>query len=202
MAISDKLKTFLDGARVKYTVGKHAVVYTAQEIAAAQHIPGRQLAKCVLVKTERGPVLAVLPATRLIDLKRLKALLGAKRLTIGKEADINAHFPDVEVGAMSPFGNLYGVPVAADRELGASETIAFNAGTHADTVTMAYADFARLVHPKTGAFGQPVSPPKRARKAAARKRPARRRAGGNTAPARGRRTAAKKRTAARATRRR
>ena len=202
MAISDKLKTFLDGARVKYTVGKHAVVYTAQEIAAAQHIPGRQLAKCVLVKTERGPVLAVLPAIRLIDLKRLKALLGVKTVTIGKEADITAHFPDVEVGAMSPFGNLYGVPVAADRELEASGTIAFNAGTHADTVTMAYADFARLVHPKAGAFGQPVSPPKRAKKAAARKRPARRRAGRKTAPARGRQTAAKKRTAARATRRR
>ncbi|MBI2104862.1 MAG: YbaK/EbsC family protein [Candidatus Omnitrophica bacterium] len=177
MAISDKLKAFLDGARIKYTAGRHAVVYTAQEIAAAQHVPGRQLAKCVLVKTDRGAALAVLPAVQLIDLKRLKALLGAKTLTIAKEADIRAHFPDVEVGAMSPFGNLYGVPVAAEGGLSKSETIVFNAGTHADTVTMRYADFAALVKPKVGAFGQPISPPPRAKKAAARKGATRRRSG-------------------------
>ena len=117
MAISDKLKAFLQESRVTYTALKHPVVYTAQEIAAAQHVPGRQLAKCVLVKTDQGPVLAVLPAIRLINLKTLKILLGAKTLGIGKEADIRERFPDVEVGAMSPFGNLYQVPVVVDREL-------------------------------------------------------------------------------------
>ena len=202
MAISDKLKAFLDGARVKYTVGKHAVVYTAQEIAAAQHVPGRQLAKCVLVKTDRGPVLAVLPAVHLIDLKRLKALLGAKTLTIAKEADIKAQFPDVEVGAMSPFGNLYGVPVAAERGLSGSETIVFNAGTHADTITMRYADFAGLVKPTVGAFGQPISPPQRAKKAVARTRGRSRRAGGKPPTRKGRRPAGRRRTSARAARRR
>ena len=199
MAISNKLKAFLDGARVKYSAGKHAVVYTAQEIAAAQHVSGRQLAKSVLVKTDHGPVLAVLPATCLIDLKRLKALLGAKSLSIGKEPDIKAHFPDVEVGAMSPFGNLYGVPVAVDQGLSGSETIVFNAGTHADTLTMRYADFAALVKPKAGAFGQPISPPK-AKKAAAR--PKRRRTGGKAAASKRRRTPLRRRSAARASRRR
>ncbi|MBI3330635.1 MAG: YbaK/EbsC family protein [Candidatus Omnitrophica bacterium] len=185
MAISEKLKAFLDGARVTYTVGKHAVVYTAQEIAAAQHVSGRQLAKCVLVKTDQGPVLAVLPAVCLVDLKRLKALLGAKTVTIAKEADIKAQFPDVEVGAMSPFGNLYGVPVAVDQGFSEAEAIVFNAGTHADTITMRYADFANLVKPKAGAFGQAVNPPKPAKKAskkAARTRPARRRAGRKPRP--------------------
>ena len=169
MAISQRLKAFLDGAKVKYTAAKHPVVYTAQEIAAAQHIPGRQLAKCVLVKTNQGPILTVLPAIHLINLKRLKALVGAKSLTIAKEADIKALFPDVEVGAMSPFGNLYGVPVVADRELGESAEIAFNAGSHIDTIKMRYQDFVALAKPKVGAFGQPVGGKKKT--APSRKRP-------------------------------
>ena len=156
MAISEKLKVFLQTSKVKYTVARHPVVYTAQEIAAAQHVPGRQLAKSVLVNTDRGPTLAVLPAVHLIDLKKLKVLLGVKTLTIAKEADIKERFPDVEVGAMSPFGNLYQVPVVVDRELGESEETVFNAGSHTDTVKMRYRDFAALVKPKVGAFGQPI----------------------------------------------
>ena len=159
MAISEKLKIFLQESKAKYTAAKRPVVYTAQEIAAAQHIPGRELAKCVLVKTERGPVLAVLPAIHLIDLKKLKGVLGVKTLSIAKEADIKGQFPDVEVGAMSPFGNLYGVPVIVDRDLGESEEIACNAGSHTDTIKMRYQDFVRLVHPKVGAFGQHVGGP-------------------------------------------
>ena len=170
MAISDTLKTFLQASRVKYTAMKHPVVYTAQEIAAAQHVPGRQLAKSVLVITDRGPVLAVLPAIHLIDLKKLKALLRAKTLSIGKEADIKANFPDVEVGAMSPFGNLYHVPVAVDKELGLSEEIVFNAGSHTDTIKMRYKDFVAAVKPKVGAFGQPIARPSKPAKA--KKKPA------------------------------
>ena len=183
MAISARLKALLDGANIKYTAAKHPAVYTAQEIAAAQHVPGRQLAKCVLVITDRGPALAVLSAIARVDLKRLKALLGAKTLSIGKEADIKRAFPDIEVGAMSPFGNVYGVPVAADRTLGESEEIVFNAGSHTDTIKMRYRDFAALVKPKTGAFGEypkgkkaPSAKKKKARtgkkRAAAKKRAA------------------------------
>ena len=168
MAISDKLKAFLESSNVRHTVAKHPVVYTAQEIAAAQHVPGRQLAKSVLVNTDGGPLLAVLPAVHLIDLKRLKALIGAKTLTIAKEADIKERFPDIEVGAMSPFGNLYGVPVIVDRELGESGDIVFNAGSHTDTIKMRYRDFATLVKPKVGAFGHPFGKPARASRKKAR----------------------------------
>ena len=157
MAISEKLKAFLQASKMKYTAAKHPVVYTAQEIAASQHVPGRQLAKCVLVNTDRGPVLAVLPAIHLIALKKLKALVGAKTLTIAKEADIKERFPDVEVGAMSPFGNLYRVPVVVDRTLEASGDIVFNAGSHTETIKMRYRDFAALVKPKAGVFGQHIS---------------------------------------------
>ena len=174
MAIAERLKAFLQGSKVKYTAAKHPVVYTAQEIAAAQHVPGRQLAKCVLVNTDRGPLLTVLPAVHLIDLKKLKVVLGAKTVSIAKEADIKATFPDVEVGAMSPFGNLYAVPVVVDRALGESEDIVFNAGSHTETIKMRYRDFASLVKPKAGAFGRPIGggPAKKSKaKAAAAKRP-------------------------------
>ena len=169
MAISARLKKCLDGAKVKYRVAKHAVVYTAQEIAAVQHVPGRYLAKSVLVTTDRGPVLAVLPAVYLIDLKKLKAFLKSKTLSIAKEADIQLRFPDVEVGAMSPFGNLYEVAVVVDRDLGGSEEIVFNGGSHTDTITMRYRDFAALVKPKAGAFGMPRDPKSRVRKTAKKK---------------------------------
>jgi Ala-tRNA(Pro) deacylase len=154
MAISQRLKTFLSDSKTRYTAMQHPVVYTAQEIAAAQHIPGRQLAKCVLVKTDRGPILAVLSAIYRIDLKRLKAAARAKTASIAKETDIKSQFPDVEIGAMSPFGNLYQVPVVVERILGESEEIVFNAGTHTDTIKMRYRDFAALVKPKVGGFGQ------------------------------------------------
>ena len=180
MAISERLKAFLQASKIGYTTARHPVVYTAQEIAAAQHVSGRYLAKCVLVKTDRGPVLAVLPAVHLIDFKKLKGVLGVKSLSLGKEADIKERFPDVEVGAMSPFGNLYQVPVIVDSALGESEDIVFNGGTHTDTVTMRYRDFAALVKPKAGAFGRPIGGPAKKKtrrgkpptRTASRKRPA------------------------------
>jgi len=189
MAISGRLKEFLDAAKVKYSALKHPVVYTAQEIAAAQHVPGRQLAKSVLVKTDAGPVLVVLPAIALIDVKKLKALLRAKTATIAKEADIKERFPDVEVGAMSPFGNLYSVPVAVDRSLEAAEEIVFNAGSHTDTIKMRFRDFAALAKPKAGAFTKPIGG-----QAAKKKRGATKRAAARPRPASSVRRRAKRST--------
>lgn len=171
MAVSEKLRAFLNQAKVKYTVANHPTVYTAQEIAASQHVPGRQLAKCVLVNTNRGPVLAVLSAIHRVDLSKLKTLVGARTLTIAKEADIKQSFPDVDVGAMSPFGNLYNVSVVVDRSVGESQEIVFNAGSHTETMTLRYQDFAALVKPKVGQFGQPfpgATPTPRARRPASK----------------------------------
>ena len=174
MAISRKLQELLQEAKVKYTSVKHPVAYTAQELAAAQHVPGRQVAKSVLVKTSRGNVLAVPPAIQLIDFKKLKVLVGGGSISIAKESDIKTQFPDVEVGAMSPFGNLYGVTVIVDSGLSASDDIVFNAGSHTETIKMRYQDFARLVKPKMGTFGLPVQGPKKAAKrTASKKKPAR-----------------------------
>jgi Ala-tRNA(Pro) deacylase len=155
MAVSDKLKAFLSASKAPYTVTKHQVAYTAQELAAASHVPGRQMAKCVLVTTDRGPMLVVLPAIYRVDFKRLRAVAGVKTATIATESDIKSRFPDVEVGAMSPFGNLYEVPVVVERTLADAEEIVFNAGSHTETIKMRYRDFDRLVPHKAGAFGEP-----------------------------------------------
>ena len=169
MAISGRLNQFLKDARVRYTIAKHAVAYTAQEIAAAQHVPGRQLAKSVLVLAKSDPVLAVLPAIHRVDLAKLKRLLKSSKLSIAREADIKNRFPDVEVGAMSPFGNLYGVPVIVDDSLSSTGKIVFNAGSHAETITMEYGDFARLVRPKVPTFAQPFATPAKTKRTAAKK---------------------------------
>lgn len=168
MAISARLRSLLDQARVKYAVAKHPVVYTAQEIAAAQHVPGRRLAKSVLINTDRGPVLAVLSAIYRIDLKKLKAAAKAKTISIAKEADIKNRFPDVEVGAMSPFGHLYQTPVIVDYCLETDEEIVFNAGSHAETIKLRYRDFTALEKPKTAEFCALV--PGQKRKAAKKKK--------------------------------
>jgi Ala-tRNA(Pro) deacylase len=156
MAISSRLKAFLNDQGVKHTTQTHPTVYTAQEIAAAQHVPGRQLAKCVLVKTDQGVALAVLPAMYRVDLKKLKTVLRAKTISLASEADIKQAFPDMEVGAMSPFGNLYNVPTVVDKSLGTAGEIVCNAGTHTETLKLSYRDFERLAKPRVGSFAQGV----------------------------------------------
>ncbi len=157
MAVDAKLKHFLTTQNISFTHRKHPAVYTAQEIAAAQHVSGKQLAKCVLIKTERGPHLAVLPAAQLIDLGKLKKVLKVKHLSIAREADIKAAFPDIETGAMSPFGNLYNVPTVVDARLAECPEITCNAGSHTDTFTLHYRDFERVAKPKVGSFALEVA---------------------------------------------
>jgi len=164
MAISATLKTFLTKQKIKYTAQKHKTAYTAQEIAASQHVPGRQLAKCVVVKTEKGFALAVLPAIHLVDFAKLKKLLRVKKLSLASEADLKGLFPDIDVGAMSVFGNLYDVPVVVDKDLTEAAEIVCNAGTHAETLKLRYRDFAKAVKPKVGSFGLHVAKAKKRKK--------------------------------------
>ena len=172
MAISARLAQLLTDQKISFTTHKHQTAYTAQEIAAASHVPGRQLAKCVLVTTNRGPALAVLPAIVRVDTKKLKALLKAAKLSFASEADIKRLFPDVEVGAMPPFGHLYSVPTVVDRALAACEEIVCNAGSHTETLELRYRDFERLEHPMVGDFGAPppgqAPPRKKASKSSAK----------------------------------
>ena len=159
MAMSVRLKTFLETAKIPYTLGHHATAYTAQEIAAASHVPGRRLAKCVLVNTDRGALLAVLPATHVIDFKQFRTVLKTKTVSIANEAQIKERFPDIEVGAMSPFGQLYQIPVAVDQTLAAADELSCNAGSHTETITVGYRAFVNAVHPQEGLFAKPLHVP-------------------------------------------
>ena len=165
MAVPSKLKAFFTKAKIKVSSQRHPVAYTAQEIAAAQHVSGKQLAKCVLVKTDKGFALAVLPAVQLIDFDKLKKILKVKTLTIAKEADIKASFPGIEVGAMSVFGSYAGVPTVLEKTLTALKDLVCNAGTHTDTIKVKLKDLERVEKPKIGVFGVSASGPvKRKRK--------------------------------------
>ncbi len=144
----DRLEQYLRERGVAYESQHHPLAYTAQEVAASEHVPGKDLAKTVIVRADDDRLaMLVLPATRTIHLGKLATALGAGRARLAEEKEFGASFPDCEVGAMPPFGNLYGVPVYVDQSLAADERIVFRAGTHTDTMRVAYADFARLVDP-------------------------------------------------------
>ncbi|HTS59111.1 MAG TPA: YbaK/EbsC family protein [Terriglobales bacterium] len=143
-----RLKEYLDHHKIKYVVISHSLAYTAQGIAALMHIPGKELAKTVMVRIDGTLAMAVVPAFRHVDLQLLKAAAGAKTVAVATEAEFRDSFPDCETGAMPPFGNLYGMSVFADESLTHDEEIAFNAGSHRELVRMAWADLKRLVNPK------------------------------------------------------
>lgn len=146
--ISPRLKEYLDTNRVPYETRVHDTAYTAQQVAAAQHVPGRKMAKTVIVHTGEGFAMAVLPAPLRLDLPALRALLDKPQARLATEAEFAALFPDSETGAMAPFGNLYNLPVFVDELLAKDEEIVFNAGTHRDSIQMRFADFERLVQPQ------------------------------------------------------
>jgi Ala-tRNA(Pro) deacylase len=143
MPILAKLKEFLDANGVAYTVLSHSLAFTAEEVAAAQHVPARELAKVVMVKADDRLLMVVIPASHKVDLQKLPE----RRARLATEAEFARIFPHCEPGAMPPFGNLFGLPVYVDHILGRREEIVFQAGTHTQTIRMKYADFARLVRP-------------------------------------------------------
>jgi len=147
-----KLREFLDANGVKYVLIRHSPAYTAQEIAASAHVSGRELAKTIVVKLDGELAVAVLPATASVDFGLLEEVSGAKTAELAGERDFRDRFPECELGAMPPFGNLYSLDVYVDKRLAEDETIAFNAGTHKELVKLAYKDFVRLVKPKVGRF--------------------------------------------------
>jgi Ala-tRNA(Pro) deacylase len=146
------LQKYLRENRVPFEAMVHPTVYTAQEVAAAQHVPGEQVAKVVIIRADGRNFMLVLPAPHRVAFDKLKALLGAKDVRLAKEEEFGGIFPDCDLGAMPPFGNLYNVPVYVDKALAESPDIVVQAGTHRDTVKISYADFARLAQPTVGDF--------------------------------------------------
>lgn len=151
-----QLREFLDSHGIQYVVISHSPAFTAQQIAASAHIPGKELAKTVVVTLDGKTVLAVLPASQKVDFDLLQETAGAQRAELASEQEFRGRFPDCDLGAMPPFGNLYGLDVYVADRLAEDEEIAFNAGSFTELVRMAYRDFERLVGPKVLRFGTKV----------------------------------------------
>jgi Ala-tRNA(Pro) deacylase len=151
---------YLRAKQVRFSLHHHREpAYTAQDLAQIEHIPGRMVAKVVIVIAEDRPVMLCLPAPFRVNMLRLMNALGTDNIRLAREDEFACLFSDCEVGAMPPFGNKYGMPVWVDRTLAEGERIVFQAGTHTDTVEMEYLDFARLARPVMADLCSPESQP-------------------------------------------
>lgn len=153
-----KLIQFLDEHLIQYIVIAHSKAYTAQGVAAISHISGNELAKTVMLNKDGELCMAVLPASKHVDFALFAKQTKSRDVSLASENDFRSSFPDCELGAMPPFGNLYGLPVYVDESLTHDKEIAFNAGSHLELVKLAYSDFERLVNPTVVNFiSQPIS---------------------------------------------
>jgi len=148
MAVLKKLKLILDEAKVPYEVYNHALAYTAQEIAARQHVSGNELAKVVMIDADDQLVMGVIRGNDKIALHVVEESLNVRHARLATEDEFIARFPECEIGAMPPFGHLFGLNVYVDPALAKDEYIYFNAGNHVQTVRLRYKDFAKLVQPQ------------------------------------------------------
>jgi len=142
-----KLKEFLDSHGVKYVSIQHSPAFTSAEVAASAHVAGRDFAKTIIVRIDDNYAMVVLPASRRLVLADLRELLQTPLVRLATEAEFRDLFPDCELGAMPPFGNLYDLPVYVAESLAQEKEIAFNAGTHTEVIKLDYYDFDELVHP-------------------------------------------------------
>jgi len=152
MTCRKRLEKLFRQEKVKFGVTKHMEAYSAQRLAGLLHIPGQQLAKMVMAQADGELVMLVLPAPYRLDLAKVKKVLKAKSVRLAKEEEFAKLFPDCEVGAMPPFGNLYNIPLYVDRTLATQPQIAFPAGSHREIMQVAYADFERTARPIVADF--------------------------------------------------
>jgi Ala-tRNA(Pro) deacylase len=148
----DRLENYLRENQVPFEEQYHPMAVSAQEVAASEHVPGRMLAKTVMVLADGQMVMLALPAPYQVDLEKAAAALGVDEVRLAEEDEFADTFADCEVGAMPPFGNLYGVPVYVEKTLAEDETIVFRSGTHTETMSVSYSDFERLVEPTVAQF--------------------------------------------------
>lgn len=147
-----KLKAFLDEANIRYITISHSRAYTSQEVAASAHVSGKEFAKTVMIRINNQMAMAVLPASYHIDFESLKEILCTNDVSLASEAEFKDRFPDCELGAMPPFGNLYGMSVFVAESLTSHHEIAFNAGSHTEIIRLSYADYNKLVRPRVFKF--------------------------------------------------
>ena len=150
------LQSYLDEMGVHYRASKHADAFTAQDLAAAEHVPGRKVIKPVVVRADGQFVMCALPASYKIDLPELRRQLQCEEVQLADEDALAGIFSDCERGAAPPIGRLYGLPTLMDESLFADDRVTFQAGTHSDAVTMTLADYRRVAQPEVAYFGRHI----------------------------------------------
>ena len=150
MSCLEKLEAYLRANGVQFEVQRHPLAYTAHEVAASERVLATQMAKVVMVIADGVLAMLIVPTSCKVDQAATAATLDAQDVRLATESEFEHAFPDCEVGAMPPFGNLYGIPVYVDRALADEETIVFNAGTHTETISLKYEDYESLVRPVIG----------------------------------------------------
>src|SRR5436305_13746618 len=159
MKMPKRLIDCLDENKISYEIIRHPEAVTAQRIAEAEHVKGRHHAKVVMLKSGGQHLMAVLPAEHLIDLEKLAKIVG-QDVSFESEQEFQSLFPDCAVGAMPPFGNLYGVPTYVDKSLAEEDYIAFEAGTHTETIKVSYRDYEKIVKPQVKDLAIKIQPMK------------------------------------------
>ena len=142
-----KVFELLDKASAKYQVSQHRPTFTAQQMAAEEHVPGMQVAKPVVIKADDQYYMCVLPACCKIDLDALKDQLGTRQVQLADESEMTELFPDCELGAEPPFGDFYGIQTLMDKTLEPDEYIVFQGGSHARAIKMDMAEYKRIAKP-------------------------------------------------------
>ncbi|HEV2295503.1 MAG TPA: YbaK/EbsC family protein [Tepidisphaeraceae bacterium] len=151
-----KLQSYLDEMGINYRTSKHEEAYTAQDLAAAEHIPGRKVIKPVVVRADGEFVMCALPASYKVDLSELRQQLQCEEVQLADENALQQIFRDCELGAEPPIGRLYGLPTLMDESLFADDRVTFQAGTHSEAVTMSLADYRRVAQPEVAYFGRHI----------------------------------------------
>lgn len=147
MKCRERLEAYLQENAVPYEIQHHPVAYTAQRVADSEHLSGKLLGKVVVVVADEKLAMLVLAAPARVDWTKVAEAVGTDEVRLAHESEFAKTFPDCEVGAMPPFGNLYSLPVYVDQDLAANEKVIFQAGSHDETFSIRYADFARLAKP-------------------------------------------------------
>lgn len=140
---------FLTKQSVRFENLPHLATYDAQHLAQTLHVPGREVAKSVLLRANGGYryLVAVLPATKKIDFAKASAALGGSKIRLATEIEVSEHCPDCEFGVLPPFGSQYGMVTLVDESLTRDEEIVFEGNTHRDAIRMRFADFRRIEEP-------------------------------------------------------
>lgn len=148
------VQEFLSRRRVTYDAISHRDTYDAQRLAQTLHVPGREVAKTVLLRADGGStyLVGVLPATKTIDFAKLSTALGGSRVELATEIEVMQHCPDCELGALPPFGSQYGMKTIVERSLTADEVIVFEGNNHHEAIRMRYEDFRDIEQPLVARF--------------------------------------------------